>query len=141
MKSTADRRTRTRSTLVLIILATLPCYCLGFIVFQVGQALQKTPLPPTATLMAPTETLLGPTAVLTLTSTPLNFPTFTVSPTPTITWTASITYTPFLPPTRTMTTTPTLTQSPTHTATSLPSSTPTPTKSPTRIGRFNSSGI
>src|SRR5512146_1833625 len=94
---------RRRLILIAIVLATIPCYCLG------GIALMLAPQPgsvtPTATPTdTPTPTATG-TTTPTITSSPS--PTGTVSPTPTITLTPTVTNTPFVPPTFTFTASPT----------------------------------
>jgi hypothetical protein len=113
----ANLETRQRTIyglLIAVILATVPCYCLG------GWALsQDFRLIPT-----PTPTLV-PTA--TYTAVP---PTFT--PRPTSTPTATLPPTPTQEPSPTIT--PTWTSTPTETATSLPTSTETATATPTMTG-------
>ncbi|MBP7228128.1 MAG: hypothetical protein KA988_03390, partial [Longilinea sp.] len=72
-----ERRARTRTTLLLIILATLPFYCIGLIVLQVGRAAQRATPTPTFTITLP------PTATIPLT--PTNTPWQFSSPTITLT--------------------------------------------------------
>ncbi len=108
-----SERAGIRTILVVIILATLPCYCLGYFVLQKAQAQLKKG----------TNT---PTSTLTITVT--NQPTFTgtlsqtVTLTPSQTGTATETFTPTVTRTRFMT--PTRTSSRTPTDTPVPSSTP-----------------
>src|SRR5574338_1006168 len=94
-----ERRNRTRSLLIFIIAATIPCYCLGLGTIQVQNWLSqptRTPGPTatftaTGTLAPPTQTSVPPTGTVTLTATP------------TLTFTPSLTFTPFLTPTPTQT--------------------------------------
>ncbi len=117
---------RRRLQLTLVILATLPCYCLGFAAYF----LRPDPNAPTAT---PTNTLFvmasetGTLGILTATGslTP-NILTSTVSPTGTITNTPTASQTPFLPATNT----------PTITATFTPTNTPTHTFTPTSTATY-----
>lgn len=110
VKSDPSKRYRTRILLVIAILATLPCYCLGVIVLQFAPVHNLTTLTPTPTS---TETLT-PTATQTSTPTHTPFPTFTptLTPTPTSTRTttptatSTSTFTPTLTPIETTTTTP-----------------------------------
>ena len=98
-----SKRTRTRYMLTLLILITIPCYLLGFILLR----LDRGPLEPT-----PTITLTG-----TITSTA------TITLTPYLTRTATIT--------PTASATPTITQTPTQTATVSPTPEPSETPLPT----------
>ena len=121
MLSDPDARLRLRYTLILIIVATLPCYCLGLIL--VGFANQGGKEKPTATITPfPSFTPL-PSATI--------FPTFTRFPTFTPTATVP-TGTP--PPSPTPTLTPTVTETPTITPT--PTATPTSTATPTDNGFY-----
>ncbi len=116
-----SRNARIRSTLIVIILATLPCYCLGLI--AVGGA-----------TVAADRHAHGFEHVNQYAhgcrpdgnGTPLIFPSATATNTPTITWTPSQTFTQFVPPSRTPSYTPTNTL----TNTPIPSSTPTETTEP-----------
>lgn len=132
MSSNAGRRSRTRSTLIMVILATIPCYCLGLILLDVGNVARR--------VVTPTTTQTITARVVKRTNTPrpsktaFAFPTATAVPTETITWTPSPTFTPFVPPTHTPTHTPsdTHTPTPTHTASpTLPPPVDTPTPTPT----------
>ena len=119
MTRIAGRRSRSRSTLIMIILATIPCYCFGYLVLNIGREAGRigTPTPgaqPTRAIQA--------TATRGPSSTAVIFPTVTPLPTETITWTPSPTYTQFVPPTRT----PTNTIIPTHTPTITTTPIPTP---------------
>lgn len=129
MLNSPDRRIRTRTILALVILATLPCYCIGLIMLRsANNAAQITPtatftISPSAT--QPLEIPVATTAVP---------PTAVLTETPTPTWTPSITPTPFRFPTLTPSYTPTFTLTPTvtptftFTASAVPSDTPTPTE-------------
>lgn len=96
------RRTRLRSTLIIMILSTIPCYLLGLMILWISNNAKGDVTPtPTNTLefVAPTEvmtaTLPKPTAV---------FDTPTITLTPTISVTPSITPTYYIPsPTPSMT--------------------------------------
>jgi hypothetical protein len=126
MRNTAAKRAQTRRNLVLLILATLPCYCLGVVLLNIGQIASR-PLTPTPTAThtqrTPRRTSTpGPSA------TPLIIPTATQTSTETITWTPSPTYTEFVPPTRTQTGTPTPTETPSPTIVVAPLE---PTETPT----------
>ncbi len=106
---------RLRRTLVIIILATLPFYLLGFIVLWVARASVNSVTP------TPTNYMIIITATNPPTSTalpPTKFPTKTNEPTATVTATFTATFTPTATSTRTSTETPTL--QPTETATDVP---------------------
>jgi hypothetical protein len=125
MPETSEARTRRRLTLIVVTLATIPCYCIGWIAMVIAP--EPTELTPTATLTA----TFGPTAtgtlqLPTLSLTPL-IVTGTITPTFTFTPTATQTLTPFQPATGTFT--PSYT--PSNTATLTPSNTPSLTPSPT----------
>jgi hypothetical protein len=103
------RRGRTRRTLLMIILGTLPCYCLGLIVLQVGQMLLNSPTAtPTQTTPKVTATHARASITPVFTGTATLYMSPTVTPSPTITLTPSITATFFLPATKTPTLTPTV---------------------------------
>ena len=112
-------KNKLRSILIVIILATLPCYLLGLIVLWIGNGVKDNQnITPTVTVTAtmdpwgglPTSTLppiptspaidtATPTITLTPTHTityviPSNTPTHTPSLTPTVTATATVTETP-----------------------------------------------
>lgn len=118
------KRSRVKRTLLIISLATIPCYLLGGIVLLVDRGasgrVTATPtitamasLPPVAASVTPSPTLPQPTAI---------FPTRTSTNTPTITLTLTLTRTYVIP-----TSTPSLTPTPTDTETPLPPDTETPT--------------
>jgi hypothetical protein len=122
---------RTRLILGIIILVTIPCYCIGMILLW-NTNLARGQKTPTATL-TPEGTRMGsitPTFTLPALSA-------TVSLTPTITTTFTPTITYVLPPTRTASPSPspsptnTLIPSPTYTDTPVPSPTFTATEAPT----------
>ena len=119
---------RTRLILGIVILATLPCYCLGMVMLWNTNLVreQKTPtssFTPEGTSL----TTLTPTYTI-----PVISPTVTFTPTTTTSFTPTITY--VIPPTRTFTLTPsplpteTLAPTPTHTDTPTPSPSFTPTE-------------
>jgi len=124
--------TRRRMTILAVIIATIPCYCVGFIALSIAPNTRITPTP-TVTLSASeiSPTVSATTAVFTTTITP----TFTITSTSTVTVTptATVSFTPFPP----ITFSPTFTNTPTHTATFTvtntftPSATFTITPSPT----------
>ena len=118
------RRSRVKSTLIIVILATIPCYLLGLIALWVGNGVESR-VTPTATLQAtqvftaqPTSgnpTLPQPSAV---------FPTATSTHTPTVTLTPTLTRT-YVIPTSTPSNTPTITATQTLTPPPPPSDTAT----------------
>jgi hypothetical protein len=125
---TMNSRVRIRYILVIIILATLPCYCAGLLVVQL---VNRSPVQPTPAPTAP--------AFLTATWTLFALPTFSLTPTftlatltPTFTGSVTPTLTPFFTPTSTQTLTltsvPTDTPYPTPTDTLTPTLTETPTE-------------
>lgn len=122
-----NRITRIRTALIIIFLATLPCYCLGLGVLRAFSPTDRTATP-TATY-----TPIGILRTDTPTLSPVIFPTATDTPTPTITWTPSMTFTAFVPPTRTpspsATNTPTP-EPPTQTPVTPTVETPTDTLTP-----------
>lgn len=120
MASTPIKRAKLRSTLLIIILATLPCYCLGLIVLYFGDS-SGGGATPTATSPIQMRVTPSQTPIL-LATTALISP--TASNTPTITLTASPTRTYSLPTTQVPTATLTHTLVPTAT----PTDTPTPTE-------------
>jgi hypothetical protein len=145
---TMDRRRATRLLLLAIIVLTLPCYCLGFVLLAYAPANtpESTKVPTNATLGGMTSTSFAtstPTPFV-LTSTPtqggspllptpgqLYLPTATpfFFPSPTLTLTSP-------PPATgmpTVTKAPTLTASPTLVPTNLPTNTPPPTAVPTEV--------
>jgi hypothetical protein len=140
-----DRRRATRLLLLAIIVLTLPCYCLGFVLLAYAPAKQTNPTkPPTnATLggitstpfASPTYTPFGLTATPTQFGGPL-LPTpgqlYLPTSTPFVWPTATLTLTPPPPPTAipSLTKAPSLTPSPTLVPTNPPTSTPPPTNTP-----------
>lgn len=116
------RKNKLRSTLIIIIFATLPCYLLGMIVLWIGNSvINQQNITPTVTVTATLDPWGGlPTATLPPIPTSPVIPTAT--PTITITPTATITYViPSNTPTNTLTNTftPTVTQTPTATETTV----------------------
>lgn len=110
---------RIRYLLMLAILITLPCYCLGLVILRIDQT-RPAKVTPSVTLT--------PTRTSTITLTPYTNFTFTFTPTITLTGTLKPTATPTR--TATVTPTPTMTNTvpPTATDTEIP---PTVTFSPT----------
>lgn len=115
MISDPIRRVRLRKVLVVIIIATIPCYLLGLIVLWIGNTAisRVTPtLTPTTqetvTVVETTPTLPIPTA---------QFPTATITETPENTLSPTVTSTYFIP-------------SPTPTNSGTPTATPTITLTP-----------
>jgi hypothetical protein len=126
MAETNSKVARLRRTLIIIILAALPCYLLGAIVLWVGDAARnsRTPTPIISTVIVtatpqPSSTLIPPTAypTRTVTDTATALPTYTASPIPTHT------PLPTLTPVPTKTFTPTVPELPTETETQLPTAT------------------
>lgn len=125
ISDSTDRRRTTRLLLLAIIVLTLPCYCLGFVLLAYAPASEDD-----STRSSTNSTLGG------MTSTPFTTPTytpfgFTATPTraggpllPTPGQLYLPTNTPFVWPT------PTLTLTPTFQPTGLPTSTPAPTITP-----------
>lgn len=121
------KRSRVKRTLLIIIIATIPCYLLGGIVLLVNEGIRGR-VTPTAvvtatfaiespeTIFTPSPTLPQPTAL---------FPTRTSTLTPTITLTPTLTRTYVIP-----TSTPSNTPTSTDTAIPAPSETPTPPPTP-----------
>jgi hypothetical protein len=136
----ADPRMRLRAILIIIILATIPCYCIGLVAIMVAPDGGKIDQIPTPTLtltstynfsVTPVLNTFTPSQTATVTETPSQTGTATNTPTHFIppTWTPSITPTPtwtltLVPPTATFTSTPTWTNTP------IPP-TPTWTETPT----------
>jgi len=126
-----DRRSKTRTTLIIIILATLPFYCVGIIMLGISRVTQGSPNKATPTIaltISPTAAPFQPTSTVT----PFSFPTATYTATPTVTFTATATWTPFLTPTRTQTIVPSVTWTPTL-APATPTLLPTTAVVPTEI--------
>ena len=109
--------------LIAIILATVPCYCLGG--WALSQDFRLIPTPTATFTPTATYTPVPPTA----TPRPTSTPTATLSPTPTQEPSPTITPTPTS--TETATPTATITETATPTATITETATPTATTSPT----------
>ena len=137
MSETPDARARRRLTLTVIILATLPCYCIGWIAMTLApDKIQLTPTVTQTDISGTTATgtlsIQTPTISLTpliVTGTITNTATFTPTATPTMTNTLSPT--PFQPATGTYTSTytPSPTITPSFTFTPSPTNSFTPTAS------------
>ena len=139
MAETSEARTRRRLTLIVITLASIPCYCLGWIAMVIAP--EPTQITPTATFtltFGPTAT--GTLQIPTLSLTPL-IVTGTITPTFTFTPTATFTSTPTFTPTHTLTFTPFQPATGTFTPSHTPSltNTPTPTHTPSHTATFTSS--
>lgn len=112
MVSDLQKKARTRKILIIIILATLPCYCAGLIALRVGRSIQQSGT-------------VTPTPTITI-GTPVEDFTFT----PTLEFTATFAPSSTSEPTRSLTPTvtivlPTLEPSATHTI-EVPTNTPVP---------------
>jgi len=122
------RVARLRRILVIVILATLPCYLLGVIVLWVGNSakIHQT--------ITPTNNVFYITATPQPSSTPLPptfYPTPTASASATVTPTFTVTVSYTNTPTITITLLPTGTNTPTPLGTGFPTDTSTPEPSPT----------
>jgi hypothetical protein len=119
------RKNKLRSTLIVIIFATLPCYLLGMVVLWIGHSvINQQNITPSVTLTATVEPWGGsPTA--TLPPIPTNPTLDTATPTNTLVPTATITYSI---PTNTPMNTPTFTATPEPSATETATQEPTPTE-------------
>lgn len=117
------QRSKLRTILIYIILATLPCYLLGLIVLWIGNSI-KAQGTVTPTLTATMESPWGgePTNTLPPIPTSPDFSTLT----PTITLTPTVTATYFIP-----SNTPTQSATPSATPTITETATPTPTDTET----------
>ncbi|MHB8776773.1 MAG: hypothetical protein ACYC6R_03290 [Anaerolineales bacterium] len=124
-------RTRRRMRILAVIIATIPCYCAGFIALSFAPDTRAT----ATQTPSITETLASPDQNLSLTpviATDTITPTFTATPTPTESATPTVSFTPFQPATDT----PTFTSTPSNTPTLTPSSTPTPSNTPSNTPTF-----
>ncbi len=120
MFSKQSRTRKIRIILGVIIIATLPFYCLGLIMLQGQNMVNRIrTATPTETQPAAASNTPRPTWTGVITATA------SITPSPTITWTPSITPTAFLTPTRTITQTATITLTPTDTLIP-PTETPVP---------------
>ena len=128
------KRKRLKSTLVIIILVTIPCYVLGLIIVWVGNTVKsRTTATPTVQMIATltpefmTATLPKPTIVF-ISPTPSQTPTEGPTPTPSATYfipSSTPSKTPSHTPSQTPTATHTLTATATYTDTSVPTDIPT----------------
>lgn len=137
------RKNKLRSTIIVVILATLPCYLLGLIVLWIGNSVKnQQTITPTTTLTATIDPWAG-ISTATLGPIPTNPGIPTITPTLTLTPTETATYfipsnTPSLTPTNTATSTqtkpatitPTKSMTPSPTATEQITDTPTPSETP-----------
>ena len=129
MAEVKPQRSRLHTTLLVVILATIPCYLLGLVVLWVGKAaIAARTATPTPTVEA--SAILPENTPTALTATPTVFtPTITETPTATPTFTVTATY--FIP-----SSTPSITPRPTNTNT--PTNTPVPTYTPVTIDTLTS---
>lgn len=117
MQAADAKKKRIRTILIAIIIATIPCYCLGLALLRIaGDASKPTP---TALPTQPPPTAVVEVATPTFTEVPP--PTMTPLPVivPTETWTPTMTFTLLVPPTRTP-----LPETPTPEPTLVPTDTP-----------------
>lgn len=154
MALSSDQRKNVRFLLLMIILLTIPCYCLGLVVLQLSDKVEQIEQFPQDTPPSGNDLLLSPvaftpteprivinptdrqedaTATLTLTATLTRTFFLTWTRTPTNTATATLTPTNTLTPSVTPSETPTETPQPTSTQTPLPSNTPLPTETETSV--------
>lgn len=120
------KRSRVKSTLLIVIIATIPCYLLGLIVLWVSNGvLDRATATPTITATAeinePQTTIEKPTLPVPT----AQFPTATITLTPSITPTLTLTRT-YVVPTATPSDTPTATLTETPTPIVVSSDTPIP---------------
>jgi len=142
-----DPIAKRRRNLILITLATIPCYCLGWIAIALRPGISGTATPsstiPQFTLTEPLQIIsvtpnpsiisATPSNIPTVTPSVTNTPTMTQTSTITATWTLTFTQTNTFTPTATSSQTPslTLTGTDTNTPTQTPSFTPSSTWTPT----------
>ncbi|MCX6056250.1 MAG: hypothetical protein NTZ74_15310 [Chloroflexi bacterium] len=112
------KRTPFRSILIVITLATLPCYLIGMVVLWVGNSVKSHQTFTPTFLSVTTEVPTGESPTLPIPT--LQFPTSTLTATPTLTIPPSLTPTYFIP-SNTPSETPTLTPTETPTETITPS--------------------
>jgi hypothetical protein len=142
MLEASNRLARRRLILISIILATIPCYCLGVVAVMLAPDTSPVASPSPTFASTATDAFPLPSATLSIvTGTITNTLTMTSSPTDTLTpsYTPSVTstLTVFVSPTDTPSVTPSFTPSRTYkpsstpTWTFTPSRTPSPTNTPT----------
>lgn len=135
MDHVQTKRIRLRYILIIITLATLPCYCAGLIAVRAAGDRTPTPTPTETPTVTPSPTITpSPTDIptITMTITPTDTPTHTETASPTPTETASPTATETPTPTETTPALPTATE--TEPAVDTPVPTPTETPTPTEEG-------
>ena len=134
MAPISEQKRNLRFLFLVIILITIPCYCLGFVVLSLANRVSGIEPLPTEVVLPTSE---QPTETVTLTNTPENMQTATLeTQTATLTGTATITKTRFLTPTATITLTSTPTATATHTVTPTDTATPMPTATATETPTF-----
>ncbi len=116
------KRSRVKSTLLIVILAAIPCYLLGMIVLWVGNGVGDRPTKTPTVMVTQAITALPTSGSATLPVPTAVFPTATSTQTPTITPTRTLTRTYVVP-----TSTPSHTPTATFTETQKPVETETPT--------------
>jgi hypothetical protein len=123
MMENSIKRNRLRSILIVIILATLPCYLLGMIIVWIGNSVKNVPTatPTQAISVTVTPNVLTPT--LPIPTVRFATPTITLTPTNTVSPTVTATY--FIP-----SSTPSITPTATNTATETPTATASATEAP-----------
>ncbi|MCD4753127.1 MAG: hypothetical protein K8R40_08660 [Anaerolineaceae bacterium] len=131
MALSSDQRKNVRFLLLMVILLTIPCYCLGIVVLRLANQVEEIQQFPQDTPPAGSNGTNAPVASATIfTVIPVD-PTAIISDaTATVTLTAAFTKTFFLTWTRTPTNTATNTLTPSNTPTETPTKTFTPTDTP-----------
>jgi hypothetical protein len=132
MALSSDQRKNFRFLLLMIILLTIPCYCLGIVVLRLADQVEQIERYPQDTPPPLQESTFTPVAIVPTETRTVNDFTPTTDVTATMTSTVTLTKTFFLTPTRTATLTPTVTLTPTNTPTHTQTVTPSPTQVPTQ---------
>ena len=132
MTLSSDQRKNVRFLLLMVILLTIPCYCLGFVVLRLANQVEEIQQFPQDTPPAGSNDTNAPAASATTYTVIPDAPTALINEaTATVTSTATLTKTFFLTWTRTPTNTATNTLTPSNTPTETPTKTFTPTDTPT----------
>jgi len=131
MALSSDQRKNVRFLLLIVILLTIPCYCLGIVVLRLANQVEEIQQFPQDTPPAGSNSTNTPVASATIFTVIPNNPTAIINDsTATVTLTAAFTKTFFLTWTRTPTNTATNTLTPSNTPTETPTKTVTPTDTP-----------
>jgi len=131
MALSSDQRKNVRFLLLMVILLTIPCYCLGIVVLRLANQVEEIQQFPQDTPPAGSNGATAPVASATIFTVIPDNPTAIISDsTATVTLTGVFTKTQFLTWTRTPTNTATNTLTPTNTPTETPTKTFTPTGTP-----------